>query len=86
LGELRKWTRNKKIVEGSPFKGVSTPWNSEAKFVKKTFLISKWLGLGLGFEIKKVFEQIYSIGPGKSLDTLYLFSSKTCSFRRDFYA
>ena len=35
---------------------------SKAKFVKKTFLISKWLGLGLGFEIKKVFEQIYSIG------------------------
>ncbi len=44
-----------------------TPWNSEAKFVKKTFLISKWLGLGLGFEIKKVFEQIYSIGRGKSV-------------------
>ncbi|OHA62569.1 MAG: hypothetical protein A2556_01810 [Candidatus Vogelbacteria bacterium RIFOXYD2_FULL_44_9] len=43
----------------------SRPWNSKAKFVKKTFLISKWLGLGLGFEIKKVFEQIYSIGPGK---------------------
>ena len=39
-----------------------TLWNSKAKFVKKTFLISKWLGLGLGFEIKKVFEQIYSIG------------------------
>jgi len=39
-----------------------TLWNSEAKFVKKTYLISKWLGLGLGFEIKKVFEQIYSIG------------------------
>ena len=32
-----------------------TPWNSEAKFVKKTFLISKWVGLDLGFEIKKVF-------------------------------
>ena len=43
-----------------------TLWNSEAKFVKKTYLISKWLGLGLGFEIKKVFEQIYSIWPGKS--------------------
>jgi len=40
---------------------------SKAKFVKKTFLISKWLGLGLGFEIKKVFEQIYSMGPGKSV-------------------
>src|SRR3989339_520111 len=44
----------------------SRPWNSKAKFVKKTFLISKWLGLGLGFEIKKVFEQIYSIGRVKN--------------------
>jgi len=37
------------------------------KFVKKTGLISKWLGLGLGFEIKPVFKQIYSIGQEKSV-------------------
>jgi len=57
------------------FGGVAkfTLWNSKAKFVKKTFLISKGsaclsaAGRGLGFEIKKVFEQIYSIGPGKSV-------------------
>ncbi|MFA6416059.1 MAG: hypothetical protein WCW56_01060 [Candidatus Paceibacterota bacterium] len=50
-------------------KGFSkfTLWNSKAKFVKKTYLISKWLGLGLGFEIKKVFEQIYSMGQEKSV-------------------